>query len=142
MAAAGYRALLKIRPDDPDVLNSLAWVLGVELNKLDEAIQLANRGIATHASDPHLLDTRGALLLKLNGWRRPAPTSKVLDLARVACLDAAQCSWDLAEVYAKLGQTALAREKITEACASMESSMFSREMNGENGVIAEVASVS
>ncbi|MHC4067421.1 MAG: tetratricopeptide repeat protein, partial [Planctomycetota bacterium] len=60
-----YRRILVQEPYHRQSLNDLAWILGVERGKPDEALELAERGVARYPDDMHLLDTRGVLLTSL-----------------------------------------------------------------------------
>lgn len=62
LAASRYEALLQLSPDNPLVLNNLAWVLG----KLKDprALPLAERAVARAPDNPAALDTLGLLQLE------------------------------------------------------------------------------
>ena len=64
-AVRAYRRLLEVEPFHGNALNDLSWILSVELGRHEEALKLANRGVARYPTDPHLLDTRGVILTKL-----------------------------------------------------------------------------
>jgi tetratricopeptide (TPR) repeat protein len=70
-AEKAYRRALELNPYNPIALNDLSWMLAgggqgtVEQDRLEEAIELATRGTARYPDNPHLLDTRGAILLEL-----------------------------------------------------------------------------
>jgi tetratricopeptide (TPR) repeat protein len=47
------------------VLNDLAWIVGVELDRPAEALEHINEAIKQSGPEPHLLDTRGVVLTRL-----------------------------------------------------------------------------
>ena len=57
---AGWRAALKIRPEDPDALSALASVL-VELKKCDEAVQAAHHAVSVKSDSKILHRQFGAI---------------------------------------------------------------------------------
>ncbi len=61
-----YRRALALEPYHRQGLNDLAWILAVDLRRAEEALELADTGLARYPDDPHLLDTRGVILLKLD----------------------------------------------------------------------------
>lgn len=65
-SASAYREVLRRAPYHLDAMNDLSWMLATDLNRLDEAIQLADRAVARYPNHPHLLDTRGMILLELD----------------------------------------------------------------------------
>jgi len=94
------RSVLTIDPYHADALNDLAWILGNVRGKPEEALELANKGVLRHPNHPHLLDTRGQLLLQAGqldqartdleeclSINRTPPTTKMnalLNLARLS----------------------------------------------------------
>jgi protein O-mannosyl-transferase len=63
-AADAWRAYLKDVPDEPGVLNDLAWILATELDRADEAEPLARRAVGIEPDDPDYLDTLAECLLR------------------------------------------------------------------------------
>jgi tetratricopeptide (TPR) repeat protein len=61
----GYRAVLQINPYHAAALNDLAWILANELGEPNEALALAERGVARFPDDVQLRDTRGVVYSKL-----------------------------------------------------------------------------
>lgn len=61
-----YRQALDIEPDNPRSANDLAWILAVDKNDPASALEFANRGLAGHPDDKHLLDTRGVVFYLLD----------------------------------------------------------------------------
>ena len=60
-----YREVLAQYPDDIQALNDLAWILQQYKQQYAEALELADRGLRLAPEDPHLLDTRGTILLNV-----------------------------------------------------------------------------
>lgn len=111
-----YRRILAKEPGHYEALNDLAWILGMQLGKLDEAIELANRGVARYPDDPHLLDTRGALLLRA---RRYADAQRDLERCLVAAAEIpatrASTLLHLGKVHLKRSDPEQARRRLEEA---------------------------
>jgi cellulose synthase operon protein C len=73
-----FRRLMASDPNDPDVLNNLAWLLALrDPDKAQEALGLINRGIEIRGPMPSLLDTRAVVLI-----RSGQPVRAVQDLTR------------------------------------------------------------
>jgi Flp pilus assembly protein TadD len=91
-------------------------------------LELAEKGIQRYPDDPHLLDTRGVLLIALN---RPDEARK--DLER--CLELsiglprtrASALMNLARLYAQQGAMAQARTRMLDALA----------LDRESGVLSD-----
>ncbi len=66
-AEKAYRMLLRERPEDPTILNNLAWILQEHYRRYAEALELANKALDFAPTEPRLLDTRGTILLKMEG---------------------------------------------------------------------------
>jgi tetratricopeptide (TPR) repeat protein len=60
-----YRKILAKNPNNPWVLNNLAWVLSLSKNGGPEALALVNRAIDREGPTPELLDTRAMAYLAL-----------------------------------------------------------------------------
>ncbi|MBN2589436.1 MAG: tetratricopeptide repeat protein [Sedimentisphaerales bacterium] len=61
-----YKEQLERFPDDIRILNDYAWILQDKHQDYEQALELANKGVALAPDDLHLLDTRGTILLKLD----------------------------------------------------------------------------
>ena len=64
-AEKAYRRLLRIEPTNSQGLNNLAWIVGVELKRPDEGLEIARKGVERYPADLHLLNTRGVLCYEL-----------------------------------------------------------------------------
>jgi len=58
------RGNLKIRPDDPSLMNALAWQLAVDGKNLEEAAILAQNALQKEPGNPSFADTQGMIYLK------------------------------------------------------------------------------
>jgi tetratricopeptide (TPR) repeat protein len=58
------RRTLAQRPDDPDAMNNLAYLLAQTGDSLDEALKLAHKAVAKAPNNPSYLDTLGYVYLK------------------------------------------------------------------------------
>jgi tetratricopeptide (TPR) repeat protein len=66
-----FRRLLAGQPDNPDVLNNLAWLLALrDRGKAQEALELINRAIDIRGADPSLVDTRAVVLIRAGQYDR------------------------------------------------------------------------
>ena len=61
-----YRQVLRLRPDNGDALNDLAYALSETGGNLKEALQLALRAQTLMAGQPNVADTVGWIYLKQN----------------------------------------------------------------------------
>ncbi len=55
---------LRIRPDDPGLMNALAWQLALTGKNLDEAATLAQAALRKEPGNPSFTDTQGMIYLK------------------------------------------------------------------------------
>jgi tetratricopeptide (TPR) repeat protein len=115
-AVQAYRRALELDPYQRQALNDLAWILGVETGKPQEAIEFADRGVARYPDDPHLLDTRGVLLTQL-GRLADARTDleRCIEVAKGVPPTEAKARLHLARVHVKLGEPAAATQQLQEA---------------------------
>ena len=63
-ALAGYRRALELRPDNPFVMNSVAFLLAETGGNLDEALSLVQRAFQKAPGHPMLTDTLGWIYIK------------------------------------------------------------------------------
>lgn len=59
-----FRKSLAINPDQPAILNNVAYLIADLNGDLNEALQLARKGLAKVPNDPHLTDTVGFIYMK------------------------------------------------------------------------------
>ena len=89
-ARTGYQRVLQLRPDNPFVLNNIAFLLAETDGNLDEALGLAERALQKSPGHPVLTDTLGYIYLKkkqndsalrtFNGLVRQYPNSPTYHL--------------------------------------------------------------
>lgn len=97
-ALAIHEAFLAVRPDEPRLLNDMAWILATARQRYDEALKKADRGVALDPQNPDLRDTRGTILLAQGNpkaaatdFRQAAATYQVPASKARAWLQAARC---------------------------------------------------
>ena len=113
IARQQYEAVLKRRPNDPQVLNNLANVL-LTLDKA-AALTVAERALAAAPADPGVIDTAGWVLLQ-NGQ-----TERALQLLRDARLRRPAdptIRYHLAEALVQVGRKAEAKAELDVALAA------------------------
>jgi len=117
-AEDAFRQVLRLEPYHRQTLNDLAWLLGVDRGALEEGLELADRGLARYPADPHLLDTRGVLLLRSG---RAADARQALEAsAKTAGAPAqtqARARLHLAQACLELADPVAARLWLAEARA-------------------------
>lgn len=106
-AARHYRTLLEERPDDPLVLNNLAWVSG-QL-KDPKALAYAERANALAPNQPGILDTLGVLLVERGEVEKGLA---YLKQASKLAPQAAAIRLNLAKGLIKAGETGAARKEL------------------------------
>jgi len=115
-AVQAYRRALELDPYQRQALNDLAWILGVEMEKPQEAIEFADRGVARYPDDPHLLDTRGVLLTHLGRLADArADLTRCVEIAKDLPPTEAKARLHLARAHVKLGEPAAAAQRLREA---------------------------
>jgi len=109
-----YRKALAAQPDDVISMNNLAWILADEQGKLQEALQLADRGLRVAPDYADMLDTRGVIRHRLGQYAAAAE-----DFRRAISLYP-EGSPALAGVYFHLGQVLSELDRKTEAVQHLE----------------------
>ncbi len=59
LAEKDFRTALKLAPEQPDVLNYLAYSWLVQRSNLEEARDMLERAVAARPDDPHIIDSMG-----------------------------------------------------------------------------------
>lgn len=111
-AKASYEAALKLAPDQPMVLNNLAFLLVDKMGNPGEALPYAERARRLSPNNPNVLDTCGWTLAK-NG--RLGEALGVLFRASEAEKDNVSISYHIGMVYMQRGETDEARRWLTAA---------------------------
>jgi tetratricopeptide (TPR) repeat protein len=112
-----YRQLLEQYPEDTRVLNDLAWTLQEHDQRYAEALELADKGLRLAPGDPHLLDTRGTILLNVPD-RLTDAKSDFEELARLSSSDPSR-----AKALLQLGRTCAKLNDFTQARQYLENAM-------------------
>ncbi len=118
VARQAYRDSLNLDAYHAKALNNLAWILGVDSQEFDEALELANRGVLRYPEDPHLLDTRGTVLLRLGKYseaRRDFEKSLTLLPATAMPSARARTLVNLARAHLKLRELPPAGSRLNQA---------------------------
>ncbi|GGE54095.1 tetratricopeptide repeat protein [Actibacterium pelagium] len=68
MAEADFRKALELRPDQPQVLNYLGYSLVEKREKLDEALDMIKRAVASRPNDGYITDSLGWGLYRLGRY--------------------------------------------------------------------------
>ncbi len=117
-ADQAYRQVLRLDPYHQQALNNLAWILGADGKRIDEAMELATKGVLRYPDDPHLLDTRGLLLFKRGKYeeaRKDLEKAMSLLGATAPPAERAHTLFTLGRTYLKLEQTSVAATHLHEA---------------------------
>lgn len=118
VAEQAYRRILEpeLEPYHRQALNDLAWILGVDQDKTDEALELADKGVDRYPDNPHLLDTRGVLLTNLDRLEDArADLEKCLTVSADLPATQARALLHLARVHVKQGEFTAAGQRLNEA---------------------------
>ncbi len=109
--AALYRKLLTTDPSNIVARNNLAWVLGQDLKKPDEALVEVDKVIRQAGPISQAIDTRGIILTKLGRLNEA-----IVDLEQSTKADPSAIHYiHLAKAYAQAGRTADHRRSIASA---------------------------
>jgi cellulose synthase operon protein C len=112
-AAVGtYRQALERDPDNPVVLNNLAYLLGADAATRDEAIRFAEAALARAPASASVADTLGWLVYQKGDLPR---AQKLLAQAVAAEPRNPQMRYHLGTVLAKQGRKEEARRELEEA---------------------------
>lgn len=123
-----YRELLRLQPDETRAMNDLAWILQERFQRYEEALKLANQGLAvgaktSGAGSPNvfLLDTKGTILQKMDG-RLPEARKTFEEILRAVEFSRspdprreARTNLRLGEICIKLKDATAARQHLTRA---------------------------
>ena len=114
-AVDGFEAMRKISPDNPMVLNNLAWAASQV--KDPKALEYAERAQNLAPDNPAILDTLGVIQIE-----RGQVDKGLANLQRAVSLapDLAQLRLSLARSYAKLGRKDDARKELDTMMPKLE----------------------
>ena len=102
-----YRVLLETHPNDPKLLNNLAWVLGQA--KDPQALEFAEKAYKLAPNSPNLLDTLGVLLVEKGDTARGL---ELLQKASGLAPGNASIRLNLAKALLKAGQNDAAKKEL------------------------------
>ncbi len=120
-SAALNQHILELDPNNSIALNNLAWVLSEEKGQYDEALRLADRGLAIDSDYIDIIDTRGVIYYRL-GRLREAETdlTRCIKLCPSGAASAVAPRFHLGRVYAQMNRKTEAVEQLTEALGQYE----------------------
>lgn len=126
-AETTYRSILERDSRNIRAINELSCILARQENGKQAALDLANRGLAIEPSNDFLLDTRGAILARLDNRQREARISfeRAAAVRRNQPAALARTMLQLADVCLQLNDRAAARRAVNEV----------RELNEKHGVL-------
>jgi tetratricopeptide (TPR) repeat protein len=111
-AISAYREGLRRGPDDPLLLNNLAYVLAQTPSSLPEAATLSERAYKRAPRNAAIVDTHGWILYQQGSADRALP---LLEEAARLAPSTAEIQYHLGVVYAHLGRRAEARRALEQA---------------------------
>jgi len=117
-AQAKYQRVLELRPDNPFVLNNIAFSLAETGGNLDEALRLAQRALQKAPGHPTLTDTLGWIYLK-KGMKDTA-VQTLSNLVRQQPLDPT-FRYHLGIAYLEKGDKTKAKREFENALSSQPS---------------------
>jgi len=114
-AEKAYRRLLELDPYHQQALNNLAWILGEELGRPEEALVFARKGVTKYPNDPHLLNTRGVVFFRLDMLTEARKDlERCLTMVRDIPSTRAKTLLYLGRIYMRQGETALAKRTLRQ----------------------------
>jgi tetratricopeptide (TPR) repeat protein len=111
-AVTAYREGLRRVPDDPALLNNLAYLLAKTPKNLPEAATLSERAYKKAPRNASIADTYGWILFQQGSVKRALPPLQ--EAARLAPASA-EIQYHLGAAYARLGKRAEARRALEQA---------------------------
>lgn len=112
-AAAGYREILAVEPDNPTALNNLAWTLH-QMND-PAALEYAEKAVARAPRSPQVADTLGVILVERGETQRGR---EVLARAAQEAPGALNIRLHYAKALIKSGDKAAARKELEVVAAA------------------------
>ena len=109
--AIARRALLQ-RPDAPDAMNNLAFLLAETGDSLDEALKLAHQAVSKEPNNPAFLDTLGYVYLKRD---KNDDAVEIFNKLIRTYPDDPTCSYHLGMALYQKGDIARAKAQLTHA---------------------------
>lgn len=136
-AEKSYRRVLDIERYNQKALNNLAWLVGVDLDRPDEAVKYAQDGVNIYPKDPHLLNTLGVLQYKLGQFDNALKSlEQCLLLTENIPSTRAKTLVYIGRAHGKLGRQDKARSAFSEAAdIDRKLHVLSDEERGEIGMM-------
>jgi tetratricopeptide (TPR) repeat protein len=111
-----YQRVLEINPNNLVAINNFAWMLCEEQGKLQQALDLTERGLKIAPQYVDLIDTRGVIHYRRGEFDKAIEYfSKCLKLYPDTVPTKATCYFHLARALVKNGQDAKATEHLNQA---------------------------
>ena len=114
-----YKTIINLSPSNYVFMNNMAWTLSEEMNKPEEGLERANEALKKLGYQPHVLDTRGVIYLRL---KKVPEAIKDLEAA-VAAIPSGPIFYHLFRAYSAAGRTSDAetfKKRAKEAGLSLD----------------------
>jgi tetratricopeptide (TPR) repeat protein len=111
-----YRRVLELQPDNPVVMNNLAWLMCEDKGMLKEALQLAQKGLKLFPNYVDLIDTRGSIYYHMGEFDMAIEDfTACIKLYPEGTASVVGSYFRLAKTFIKLGQNDKALENLNQA---------------------------
>ena len=112
-----YQELLKLYPNDVQILNDLAWILQEHYHRYPAALELANRALRIKPDDLYVLDTRGTILSNMPDRLAEARKDfeRIVELSSPDTRQMAKALLQLGRVCVRLNDVDQAKQHLKEA---------------------------
>jgi cellulose synthase operon protein C len=115
-AAKLYQRVLLLDSNNVVAVNNLAWILCEDQSQYQQALELADKGLAKEPNYVDLLDTRGVVYYRLGRFERAVEDlSRCVNLYPERSQSLVASYFHLARALAKLGRTTQAVENLKKA---------------------------
>jgi tetratricopeptide (TPR) repeat protein len=115
-AAKLYQRFLLLDPNNVTAVNNLAWILCEDQSQYQQALELAEKGLAKEPNYVDLLDTRGVVYYRLGRFERAVEDlSRCINLYPERSQSLVASYFHLARALAKLGQISQAVDNLKKA---------------------------
>jgi len=111
-----YQRVLELQPNNLIVMNNLAWLMCEDKGMLNEALQLAQRGLKIFPNYIDLIDTRGVIYYRMGEFDKAVEDfTTSIRLYPAGTSKAVGSHFRLAKTLKKLGQNIKALEHLNQA---------------------------
>lgn len=115
-SAKVYQKILERAPDNVIALNNLAWIMCEEQGKLQESLELTQKGLKIAPQYVDLIDTRGVIYYRLGEHDKAVQDfTTCLKLYPKTASSSVSSRFHLARAFAKLGQRQEALQHLNQA---------------------------